>query len=120
MCDEGKMKPLLGPVAVALLFVNVMSGPACADPVSNFYKGSAIRLIISADPGGSYDSDARLVAKHLGKNIARNPGVGAEEKLGGAGRVGGNYGYNSAPKDGLVIAVMQQSLPMGQALGEPG
>src|SRR4029453_1048576 len=110
MCDEGKMKPLLGPVAVALLFVNVMSGAACADAVSDFYKGSAIRLIISADPGGSYYSDARLVAKHLGKHIAGNPRIVPENMLGASGRVAANYVYNSAPKDGLVIGVMQHVL----------
>jgi tripartite-type tricarboxylate transporter receptor subunit TctC len=114
------MKRLLWRAAVALLFAEMMSGAACADAVSDFYKGSAIRLIISADPGGSYDSDARLVAKHLGKHIAGNPRIVPENMLGASGRVAANYVYNSAPKDGSVIAVMQQSLPMGQALGEPG
>ena len=114
------MKRLLWRAAVALLFVEMMSGAARADAVSDFYKGSAIRLIISADPGGSYDSDARLVAKHLGKHIAGNPRIVPENMLGASGRVAANYVYNSAPKDGSVIAVMQQSLPMGQALGEPG
>ena len=111
---------LLCRIAIALLFAGVVPSPARADAVSDFYKGNAIRLIISADPGGSYDSDARLVAKHLGKHVPGNPRIVPENMLGASGRVAANYVYNSAPKDGSVIAVMQQSLPMGQALGEPG
>jgi tripartite-type tricarboxylate transporter receptor subunit TctC len=44
----------------------------------------------------------------------------AENMLGASGRVAANYLYNAAPKDGTVIAVIQQSLPLGQALGESG
>src|SRR5262249_21208424 len=106
--------------ALALFFAGIASNLARADAVSDFYKGTAIRLIISADPGGSYDSDGRLVAKHIGKHIPGHPRIVPENMLGASGRVAANYVYNSAPKDGSVIAVMQQSLPMGQALGESG
>jgi len=104
----------------AVLIATLASSPSHADAISDFYKGTTIRLIISADAGGSYDSDARLVARHLGKHIPGNPRIVPENMLGASGRVAANYMYHAAPKDGSVIAVMQQSLPMGQALGEPG
>ena len=107
-------------LAFALLIATLASGPGHADAISDFYKGTTIRLIISADAGGSYDSDARLVARHLGRHIPGNPRIVPENMLGASGRVAANFMYHSAPKDGSVIAVMQQSLPMGQALGEPG
>jgi tripartite-type tricarboxylate transporter receptor subunit TctC len=91
-----------------------------ADAISDFYAGKTVRLIVSADPGGSYDSDARLVARHLGKHIPGNPRIVPENMLGASGRVAANYMYNVAPKDGSVIAVVQQSIPMGQAIGEIG
>src|SRR5436190_1782268 len=107
-------------LAVSLLIATLAPSQSHADAISDFYKVVTIRLIISADAGGSYDSDARLVARHLGKHIPGNPRIVPENMLGASGRVAANYMYHSAPKDGTVIAVMQQSLPMGQALGEPG
>jgi tripartite-type tricarboxylate transporter receptor subunit TctC len=77
-------------------------------------------MLITADPGGSYDSNARLVGRHLGKHIPGNPRIVAEQMVGASGRVAANYLYNVAPKDGSVIAIVQQSLPMGQATGENG
>ena len=79
-----------------------------------------MRLIISADPGGSYDGVGAALARHLGKHIPGNPRIVPENMLGASGRVAANYVYYSAPKDGSVIAVVQQSIPMGQALGEGG
>jgi tripartite-type tricarboxylate transporter receptor subunit TctC len=113
------MKRLAGHcLAVALLAAS--ANAAHADAISDFYKGKTLRVIISADAGGSYDSDGRLVARHIGKHIPGNPTVVPENMLGASGRTAATYMYNTAPKDGTVISVMQQSLPMGQALGESG
>ncbi len=114
------MKRLLGHcLAVGLLLV-ASADASRADAISDFYKGKSIRVIISADAGGSYDSDARLVARHIGRHIPGNPHVVPENMLGASGRTAASYMYNTAPKDGSVIAVMQQSLAMGQVLGESG
>jgi tripartite-type tricarboxylate transporter receptor subunit TctC len=113
------MTRLLHPMAVIALLA-ASAGVGRADTVADFYRSTPIRLIISADAGGSYDSDARLVARHLSKHIPGNPRIVPENMLGASGRVAANYIYNSAPKDGSVISVMQQSLPLGQALGESG
>jgi tripartite-type tricarboxylate transporter receptor subunit TctC len=93
---------------------------ASAQTPAEFYGRTSIRLIISADPGGSYDSDSRLMARHLGKHIPGHPKIVAENMMGASGRVAANYMYSVAPKDGSVIAVVQQSIPMGQAIGEKG
>src|SRR3954449_3319833 len=91
-----------------------------AQTPTEFYSRNSVRLIISADPGGSYDGVGRLMARHLGKHIPGNPRVVPENMLGASGRVAASYVYHSGPKDGSVIAVVQQSSPMGQALGEGG
>jgi tripartite-type tricarboxylate transporter receptor subunit TctC len=114
------MKPLLGHCLAVALLLAASADASRADAISDFYKGKTIRLIISADAGGSYDSDARLVGRHIGRHIPGNPTVVPENMLGASGRTAATYMYNAASKDGSVIAVMQQSLPMGQALGEPG
>jgi tripartite-type tricarboxylate transporter receptor subunit TctC len=98
----------------------LMTGTAKAQTAAEFYSRTPLRLIISADPGGSYDQIGRLVARHLGKHLPGNPRVVPENMLGASGRVAANYMYRAAPKDGSVIALVQQSIPMGQALGETG
>src|SRR3954467_11767346 len=85
-----------------------------AQTPTEFYSRNSVRLIISADPGGSYDGVGRLMARHLGQHIPGNPRVVPENMLGASGRVAANYVYYSAPKDGSVIAVVQQSIPMGR------
>jgi tripartite-type tricarboxylate transporter receptor subunit TctC len=95
-------------------------GASRADQVADFYSHNNIRMIISADPGGSYDSDSRLVGRHLGKHIPGNPKLILENMIGASGRLAANYMYRTAPRDGSVIATVQQSLAMGQAVGESG
>ena len=88
-----------------------------AETAAEFYARTNVRLLISADPGGSYDTTARLVGRHLGSisgQTADHPRIMA----GASGRVAANYMYNVAPRDGSVIAIVQQSVPMGQATGE--
>ena len=114
------MKYLSRGFAAAVLLFTTPSGSALADPVADFYKGKSIRLIISGEAGGTYDSDGRLVARHIGKHIPGNPTIVPENMLGASGRVAANYLYNAAPKDGTVVAILQQSVPLGQALGESG
>lgn len=93
---------------------------AGADPIADFYARTPLRLIIATDPGGSYDSDARLVARHLGKHIPGNPKVIPENMLGASGRAAANYMYRAAPQDGSVIGAVQQTIPLGQVIGESG
>jgi tripartite-type tricarboxylate transporter receptor subunit TctC len=104
----------------ASLAAATVPGVGQAQTVAEFYARTPIRMLITADPGGSYDSNARLVGRHLGKHIPGNPRIVAEQMVGASGRVAANYLYNVAPKDGSVIAIVQQSLPMGQATGENG
>jgi tripartite-type tricarboxylate transporter receptor subunit TctC len=105
---------------VSALAASLAASPSRADPVADFYGHTGVRMVISADPGGSYDSDSRLVARYLGRHIPGNPKVIAENMIGASGRLAANYMYRSAPQDGSVVAVVQQSIPMGQAVGESG
>src|SRR4051812_5570398 len=112
------MKCLRIASVVCLLIAPV--GTGFSQTPAEFFGRTSMRLIISADPGGSYDQIGRLVSRHLGKHIPGNPRVVPENMLGASGRVAANYVYYSGPKDGSVIAGGQQSIPMGQALGEGG
>jgi tripartite-type tricarboxylate transporter receptor subunit TctC len=108
--------------AVAIAWALAAAGESglAADPVADFYSRATMRMLISADPGGSYDSDSRLVGRHLGKHLPGNPKIVMENMIGASGRVAANYMYRSAPRDGSVIATVQQSIAMAQAVGESG
>jgi tripartite-type tricarboxylate transporter receptor subunit TctC len=93
---------------------------AQAQTAAEFYARNNVRLVITADPGGSYDANGRLVGRHLGRHIPGNPRVVVELMPGASGRVGASFLYNVAPRDGSVIAIVQQTVPMGQATGEIG
>src|SRR5215207_7592351 len=79
--SEAGMRHLVGGLAAVLLLA-AAPGTTHADPVADFYKGKSIRLIISGESGGTYDSDGRIVARHIGKHIPGNPSIVAENMLG--------------------------------------
>jgi tripartite-type tricarboxylate transporter receptor subunit TctC len=91
-----------------------------ADAVEDFYKSTQIRLIIGVAVGGSYDTMARLVTRHLGRHIPGNPRIVAENMPGASGRLAANHIATVAARDGSVIAAAQESLPLAQAMGESG
>lgn len=84
-----------------------------------FYSGKTIELDIGYTPGGGYDTYARLMARHLGKHIPGNPQVVPRNMPGGGGRVLMGYMSNVAGRDGLTLAVADQSMPLQQALRDP-
>ncbi|HEY7299998.1 MAG TPA: hypothetical protein VH684_18995 [Xanthobacteraceae bacterium] len=104
----------------ALVAVALAVSSSRAQSPAEFYSRTSVRLIISADAGGGYDQVGRLVGRHLGRHLPGNPRIVPENMLGASGRVAANYLYRSAPKDGSVIGLIQQSIPMAQALRESG
>jgi tripartite-type tricarboxylate transporter receptor subunit TctC len=79
-----------------------------------------MRILIPAAVGDSYDTEGRLIARHLSRFIPGNPAIVAENMPGASGRNVASYMYNVAPKDGSVIALVQQSIPLAQAMRETG
>jgi tripartite-type tricarboxylate transporter receptor subunit TctC len=65
------------------------------------------------------DLAGRLVAQHLGKHIPGHPNVVAQNQPGSAGVVTANRIYNSAEKDGSVIAIIERGAPQVAILGDP-
>ena len=57
------------------------------------------------DPGGVFaDLWPRLIADHMGKYIAGNPGIVVQNMPGAGGVIAANYVYNVAKPDGLTLA----------------
>ncbi len=94
--------------------------PAAADPVADFFKGKTVTVLIGVSAGGEYDLQARLIARFIGRHIPGNPTVVAQNMTGAGGLTEANWLYNVGPKDGTYIGMIQNALPVMQAVGLPG
>ena len=90
---------------------------ARADPVSEFYRGKNVSLVVSTGAGTGYDLIARTLAKHLPRHIPGAPSIIVQNMPGASGLVAANYIYNAAAKDGTVVAGFQGIIPFEPLLG---
>ncbi len=79
---------------------------AKADSVSDFYAGKSISLIISTGVGGGVDTNARILAKHLGNHIPGNPSILPKNMTGAGHLQATNYLYAQAARDGTFIGAI--------------
>jgi tripartite-type tricarboxylate transporter receptor subunit TctC len=97
---------------VAAVSFAVLPATAHADAVESFYRGKTLDFLIGAAVGGAYDLPGRIVAHHLGKHIPGNPSVVVRNMVGGNGLTMTNHLYNVAPKDGTVIGMPNNAIPL--------
>lgn len=102
------MRIIHGVLAVA---AGLMAFPAVAQDLTSVYKGQQVKLIISSPPGGGYDAYARLIARHMGGHLPGNPSIVAQNMPGAGGVKAANFLYTIAPKDGLTIGTLQNTVP---------
>src|SRR4029450_4481355 len=74
-----------------------------------FYQGKSIRLIAGTQAGSLADLWPRLIADHMGKHIAGNPGIVVQNMPGAGGVIAANYVYNVAKPDGLTLGTASPS-----------
>ena len=105
-------------VGLVLTLCAVCIGPAAGQGADPFYKGKQVRLIVSTDAGGAYDTYARVLAPLLKEQIPGNPTVIVQNMPGASGLKAANYMAMQAPRDGTVIAsthaailTLQQTFP---------
>jgi tripartite-type tricarboxylate transporter receptor subunit TctC len=92
-------------IGLLLIACITASAPATAD---DFYQGKRITLVVGFNPGGGIDTAGRLIAKHLGRFIAGNPGITVQNMEGAGGVVAANYVNRAAP-DGLTLGMPGRS-----------
>jgi tripartite-type tricarboxylate transporter receptor subunit TctC len=104
--------------AIAVLLASAfVSVPAAADPVADFYKGKQIRFIIRSNVGGTYDLYGRLLSRHMTRHMPGNPTILPVNMGGGGGIKAANYVADIAPRDGTILTIVSQGLPVDQGLG---
>jgi tripartite-type tricarboxylate transporter receptor subunit TctC len=94
--------------------------PAVAQSVADFYKGKQVVLIVGAASGGGYDSQGRLLARHIGKHIPGNPTVIVQNMPGAGSLQATNHLYNIASKDGTFFGLIQRDMLVAKAMNAPG
>jgi tripartite-type tricarboxylate transporter receptor subunit TctC len=93
------------------------SSSAGAQSVEEFYKGKTISMIVPADPGGAYDLNTRMVARHIRKFIPGTPNIIVQNMQGAGGLRAINYLYEKAPADGTVIGMPVQENVIADVFG---
>lgn len=99
------------PIAAVIAAAALAGGSAHADSVGDFYKGKTLTIIVSTDAGNGYDFTARVIARHLSRYLPGNPTIIVQNMPGAGGIVGADYVYNVAPKDGLAVGEIQNTVP---------
>jgi hypothetical protein len=93
------------------------------DPAANaqgFYKGKQMTLVVGASNRGTYAAYSRVLAMHMGRHIPGKPKIVLSVKGGASGgMVAANFMNNAVPKDGTVMGITQQTIPISQFL-RPG
>jgi tripartite-type tricarboxylate transporter receptor subunit TctC len=100
-----------------LALASVALRPAQADPLADFYKGKTLALVVGSSTGGGYDTMTRAIGRFIGKHVPGNPTVVVRNMPGAGGILAMNYIYNSAERDGTVLALVQNNTPLEPLFG---
>jgi len=126
-CGKKRSRPLVTPMRVRARFLIAVLGVLLALAIAGsgraddeFLRGKAVTFVIPTAPGGGYDTYSRLIARHIGRFLPGQPNVVAQNMPGAAGIRAANYLYNVAPKDGTVIAMLDQAVYLDHVLETPG
>ena len=109
---------MLGRVILSFAVLSAaLTASARAQSGPDFYKGKTVGIVVGFGAGGGYDLYARLLGRFIGRHIPGEPNVVAQNMEGAGSVRAANFVYASGPKDGTVIAAVNQNMPMYQLLG---
>ncbi len=110
------VRRLLSPLLASMLLA-LLTAPAAADPIVDFYKGTNVSFVVGSSTGGGYDTLARVIARFIGKHMPGNPAFVVRNMPGAGSITALNYIYNNAEKDGTVMAMVQNNAPLEPLFG---
>ncbi len=107
--------------AAAIMLAGIIFTNQTASAQSNLgaFEAKEVSVYIPSTPGGGYDRYGRLLARHLGKHLPGQRTVMPKNMPGAGGLVLANFLYANAPRDGSVIAIMQNERILDPLLGVP-
>src|SRR4051812_15158612 len=104
--------------ALAAILVG-LALPAMAQDAP-FYKGKTIDIIVGYTVDNSFDTYPRMLARVLPRYIPGSPNIVVQNMPGAGSMRATNHLYNIAVKDGTVLGVIDQAMPLNQLLKLPG
>ena len=107
-------------VFVRAMVSAVLSLMAYSASAQGFFEGKQIKIVVGSDAGGGYDAYARLLAQHWSKHIPGEPQIVVQDMPGSGGLTAMNYIANVAPKDGLTVGAVQNSIAYEPMMGVSG
>src|SRR3990172_6759632 len=101
-------------MAVITAFVFLTASHESA--AKELFKEKIIRIVAGYPPGGGVDTEARLIARYIGKHIPGNPNVIVDNMPGAGGRIGLSHVASVAKQDGLTWIVLPSTPNIFQIL----
>ena len=83
----------------------------------DFYRGKTIKLIAGSQVGASYDSYARILARHMPRHLPGQPTIVVQNMPGAEGLAAANNLYNLAERDGTTIGVLNRATVLASLVG---
>src|SRR4051812_20300404 len=105
------MKWSISAIVSACCAAAIFCNAARADAVSDSYKGKNVYLQVGSGTGGGYDLVARVVARHIGRQIPGNPNIVVQNVPGGGSLKLANQFANTTKPDGTIVGVMSNGMP---------
>lgn len=106
--------------AIGLAAGVAAAAPASADSIEEFYTGRTVTFMVGSGVGGTYGLYAQILLNHIPRHLPGKPTIVIKyHGASSGGVVAANYMHNAAPKDGSVIGMTQQTIPVSQLM-RPG
>jgi tripartite-type tricarboxylate transporter receptor subunit TctC len=97
--------------------IALLSAPAHAQSVEDFYKSHPITMLVGSGAGGGYDVYARTFAHHWTDHIPGRPNIIPKNLPAAAGLAAASTLYNGAERDGSVIGAFTNGAAMDPLFG---
>lgn len=108
-----------GSVLAGSFVLAVGLAPAAAESVADFYKGKTVTVIVGSGAGGGYDTNTRLLARHMSRHIPGEPHIIVQNMPAASGIAALNHIYTIAPRDGTVFSAVINNMPYDPLFGGP-
>jgi tripartite-type tricarboxylate transporter receptor subunit TctC len=92
----------------------------CPVQAQGLFHDKQIKLVVGSDPGGGYDTYARVLARHWSNHIPGKPQIVIQNMPGAGGLKTANFIAHVAPKDGLTVGALQNNVGYEPMMGISG
>ena len=115
---RGTVRRLYATAAVCILGLGTLDAAQAQDAVADFYRGKQMKFVIRSEPGRRLRS-VFATDRHATSSITF-PAVRPSSRRtcpAAGGLQAANFVGDLAPRDGTVLTMVSQALPMDQSLG---